>query len=160
MLDGDTIFMHDNAPIHIAKIVKECLGELEVTPLEWPPYSPVLNPIENLWSCLKQQIFKRDPNVAHMRRSRAALDHLAKIATNVWEELEMTLVNDLIDSVPRRLQAVASPFDCVEATIFASLKYPTTFNRCETTTIDLETRQSKRNFDASVIQASGCGEQQ
>ncbi|CCE30520.1 uncharacterized protein CPUR_04368 [Claviceps purpurea 20.1] len=40
MLDGDTIFMHDNAPIHTAKIVKECLEELEVTPLEWPPYKP------------------------------------------------------------------------------------------------------------------------
>ncbi|CCE35402.1 uncharacterized protein CPUR_06831 [Claviceps purpurea 20.1] len=60
MLDGDTIFMHDNAPIHTAKMVKECLEELEVTPLEWPPYSPNLDPIENLWSCLKQQIFKRD----------------------------------------------------------------------------------------------------
>ncbi|CCE28057.1 uncharacterized protein CPUR_01531 [Claviceps purpurea 20.1] len=44
-------------------------SELEVTPLKWPPYSPDLNPIENLSSCLKQQIFKRDPNVAHMRRS-------------------------------------------------------------------------------------------
>ncbi|KAG6124914.1 hypothetical protein E4U28_001227, partial [Claviceps purpurea] len=53
----------------------------------------------------------------------------------------------------RRASRVASPLDCVEATIFASLKYPTTFNRSETTTIDLETRQSKRNFDASVIQA-------
>ncbi|CCE34690.1 uncharacterized protein CPUR_08626 [Claviceps purpurea 20.1] len=106
MLDGDTVFMHDNVPIHTAKIVKECPEELGVSPLEWPPYSPGLNPIENLWSCLKQQIFQRDPKMTHMKRSQDALDDLEKIATNVWAELEMTLVNGLIDSVPRRLQAV------------------------------------------------------
>ncbi|CCE28811.1 probable NMT1-N-myristoyltransferase [Claviceps purpurea 20.1] len=106
MLDNDTIFMDDNLPIHMARNVKICLEELGMTPLEWPPYSPDLNPIENLWSCLKQQIFKRASNTAHTKESQAALDHLEKIATNVWDELEMTLVNDPIDSVSARLQAV------------------------------------------------------
>ncbi|CCE33282.1 uncharacterized protein CPUR_07206 [Claviceps purpurea 20.1] len=106
MLDSDTIVMHDNAPIHTARNVKICLEELGVTPLERPPHSPDLNHIENLWSCLKQQIIKRDSNMAHMKKSQAALDDLGKNATNVWDELDMTLVNDLIDSVADRLQAV------------------------------------------------------
>ncbi|CCE34536.1 uncharacterized protein CPUR_08469 [Claviceps purpurea 20.1] len=106
MLDSDTIFLDDNAPLHTARNVKICLEELEVTPLEWPPFSPDLNPTGNLWSCLEQQIFKRDSNMAHMKKSQATLDHLEKNATNVWGELEMTLVNDLIDSVPDRLQGV------------------------------------------------------
>ncbi|CCE29644.1 uncharacterized protein CPUR_03491 [Claviceps purpurea 20.1] len=96
MLDSDTIFMHDNAPIHTAKIVKDCLEELGVTPLDWPPSSPDLNPTENLWACLEQRIFKRDPNMAHMKKSQSALEHLEKIATNAWDELEKELA--VIDS--------------------------------------------------------------
>ncbi|CCE26748.1 uncharacterized protein CPUR_00217 [Claviceps purpurea 20.1] len=106
MLDSDTIFMHDNLPIQMARNVKFCLEELGRTSLEWPSYNPDLNHIENFWSCLKKQIFKRDSNMAHMKKSQAALDDLEKNATNVWDELEMTLVNDLVDSVLDRLQAV------------------------------------------------------
>ncbi|KAG6057126.1 hypothetical protein E4U16_004985, partial [Claviceps sp. LM84 group G4] len=39
----------------------------------------------------------------------AALEHLEEIAINVWEDMEIQLVNDLIDSPPRRLQAVEPP---------------------------------------------------
>jgi hypothetical protein len=44
---GD-IFMHDNAPVHQAGIVKNLLAELGIEVMKWPPYSPDLNPIENL----------------------------------------------------------------------------------------------------------------
>jgi transposase len=44
---GD-IFMHNNAPVHRARIVTGLLNRLGITVIEWPPYSPDLNPIENL----------------------------------------------------------------------------------------------------------------
>lgn len=44
----DAIFQHDNAPTHTALIVRALLRELNITLIDWPPYSPVLNPIENL----------------------------------------------------------------------------------------------------------------
>ena len=60
LLDGDNIFMHDNAPIHTARIVRDYLeNELAFPILDWPPYSPDLNPIENLWKTLKQRIHKK-----------------------------------------------------------------------------------------------------
>jgi transposase len=40
--------MHNNASMHTAQIIKALLEELGVNLMVWPPYSPDLNPIENL----------------------------------------------------------------------------------------------------------------
>lgn len=47
-LDHNAIFQQDNAPVHTAYIVRNALNELECEIMEWPPYSPDLDPIENL----------------------------------------------------------------------------------------------------------------
>jgi hypothetical protein len=41
-------FMHDNAPIHSAKKVTKWLQDNAIPSMEWPPYSPDLNPIEHM----------------------------------------------------------------------------------------------------------------
>ena len=60
LLNEDNIFMRDNAPIHTARVVRDYLeNKLAFPILDWPPYSPDLNPIKNLWKTLKQQIHKK-----------------------------------------------------------------------------------------------------
>ena len=48
VLDFDSIFIQDNASIHTAHLVREWLDSNSIQVIDWPPYSPDLNPIENV----------------------------------------------------------------------------------------------------------------
>lgn len=65
----------------------------------WPANSPDLNPIENLWHILRTNIKRRVPTP--MRK-----EDLAATLQEEWAKLNMDMVNKLIESMPRRLQAV------------------------------------------------------
>uniref|UniRef100_A0A8C6PEG7 Tc1-like transposase DDE domain-containing protein n=1 Tax=Nothobranchius furzeri TaxID=105023 RepID=A0A8C6PEG7_NOTFU len=57
----NTIFMQDNAPSHTSKYSTAWLarkGIKEEKLMAWPPCSPDLIPIENLWSIIKCEIYK------------------------------------------------------------------------------------------------------
>ena len=43
------IFMQDNASIHNANVVKKWFADMNIPVVDWPPYSPDLNPIEYIW---------------------------------------------------------------------------------------------------------------
>lgn len=91
-------FMQDGAPCHTSKKVKEWLDNCEVDYIkDWPANSPDLNPIENLWSFLKNEIKKEDTS---------SLPKLKATLQRVWESLPQDKLQSLVDSVPRRLQAV------------------------------------------------------
>ena len=93
-----TIFMQDGAPCHRSKVVKEFLMKNRVKVLDWPGNSPDLNPIENLWSQMKDLVAEKQPP------SAAALVAAIK---DVWvKEIKNDYCASLVASVPRRLQAV------------------------------------------------------
>ena len=98
-----TIFMQDGAPCHRSKVVKEFLMKNRVKVLDWPGNSPDLNPIENLWSQMKDLVAEKQPP------SAAALVAAIK---DVWvKEIKNDYCPSLVASMPRRLQAV---IDAVE----------------------------------------------
>jgi transposase len=102
--------MQDNAPVHRSKLVQQWLQpwleERHAEGVDWPQYSPDLNPIENLWKLLKERIMKAQPSLKDMPNSTAALDLLISTAQQVWGEFGDDLMDHLIDSMRRRLQAV------------------------------------------------------
>jgi predicted nuclease with RNAse H fold len=86
--------------------LKNWAEENGVTVVDWPPYSPDLNPIENLWKLLKERICSKYPELSLMPKNSASMQRLCEAAVEVWEEFDEDLLATLIESMPRRLEAV------------------------------------------------------
>ena len=56
LLAENSILVLDNSSVHKSKMVKEILNELRISHLFLPPYSPDFNPIELLWSKMKNTL--------------------------------------------------------------------------------------------------------
>lgn len=96
----DFIFQQDNDPKHKSKMAKQWFENQGITLLDWPPQSPDLNPIEHLWTYLKNQL-KDNYEVA----PKGVWELWERVAKE-WEEIEPEECQRLIESMPRRLEAV------------------------------------------------------
>jgi transposase len=65
--------------------------------VDCPPYSPNLNPIENLWKMLKAKTMGFHPELVSMKNNEATKDHLIKCAQEAWDFLEDDMLNKLAD---------------------------------------------------------------
>lgn len=72
--------MHDNAPVHTAAIVQQVLAQLELEVMIWPPYSPDLNPIENIWALMKNKIYELHPGLEKAPNTQETLKQLIETA--------------------------------------------------------------------------------
>ena len=57
---GDVKILMDNHPVH--KSINSLLfyKEYKIKVIDFPPYSPDLNPIENIWEKIKKEIMKKE----------------------------------------------------------------------------------------------------
>ena len=90
------IFQQDNAPCHVSVSTLNFLNENGFSILEnWPPQSPDLNIIENVWSYLKRRVSKRNPK---------CLEELIRFSFQEFSKIPTVYIQKLYRSVPRRLQ--------------------------------------------------------
>ena len=94
-------FQHDNARPHVARVCRDFLNQNDVQVLDWPPYSPDLNPIEHLWDALDRRVRKRvnvPNNVAQLQ--------LALIQE--WNNIPQRTIDNLVGSMVRRVRAATA----------------------------------------------------
>ena len=92
--------MHDNIPVHRAEIIKQILDELQIQVMVWPPYSPDLNPIENLWALMKAIIYERYPELEKALDNNETLEKLIEAAKKRGMLLMSTSSFDVIRWIP------------------------------------------------------------
>jgi transposase len=96
---GNGIFQEDNASPHTSKIATATRDASGTEFLPWPPQSPDLNPIENLWRELKRAVYNR-------QKKPKNLTELKKVVKLEWKKIPLRLIHVLVDSMPRRVEAV------------------------------------------------------
>jgi len=92
-------FMQDNARCHKTALISNFLEKNSIPTLPWPPSSPDLNPIENLWGILKSRRQKR----FGFPLSKSAL---IEQVFEIWEELDQEILTNLVLSIENRLNEV------------------------------------------------------
>ena len=91
------IFMQNGA-VPSSKVAKNFLDSNNIGLLEWPGNSPDLNPIENLWTNMKNKVSEKQP---------LSGAELVKAIKEVWvKEISKEYCQNLIESMPRKIKAV------------------------------------------------------
>ena len=99
-------FMQDGARIHTARKVVNQFIDYVIPTLPWLAYSPDLNPIEHLWSILKQWITKHHPELKTMGKSNADYEALRQAIQEAWHAIDQDEINNLIRSMDHRVNHV------------------------------------------------------
>ena len=101
LLGDDFVWQQDNDPKHTSYLLQDFFEKCEdrgtCSLLPWPSYSPDLNPIEHLW-------YKVD-RMAKERSCNTTLE-LFEAVEAAWKAVPLSYLQNLIDSMPRRIEAV------------------------------------------------------
>jgi transposase len=98
-IPGRWHLMQDNAPCHRSEAVKRFLRKKKVDFIDWPPYSPDLNPIENIWNWMKHVLETEYPVCKSAEEIEARF-------FEIWQTITPEMCSNYCSNYERRLLAV------------------------------------------------------
>ena len=94
---GEWWLLHDNDKKFHSNVVQEFLHNAGVSSLEFPAYSPDLNPIENLWATMARAV---------EQHRCETMEELQDAVAEEWKKLDRGHMGNLVRSMPERCAAV------------------------------------------------------
>lgn len=98
--DSEWTLVQDSAPYHTTNAVYQLFKKKKVKVIhrdQWPAQSPDLNPIEHVWSVLKDHIKKKPPHTK---------EELKKIAKKEWSKISQDIIDNCVIGLTSRLKSV------------------------------------------------------
>lgn len=92
---GQWWYQQDNWSVHTASTSQVWFHNHGIDLIDWPAWSPDLNPIENLWNDLKRRVY------AHHSKTMEELEHWIGIE---WQATDLNFISHICRSMPHRLQ--------------------------------------------------------
>ena len=93
---GNGIFMQDNARCHVSRETKAWLERQNIPVMDWPPYSPDLNPLENLWGILSNIVYSHG-------KQYYTIQELGVAVKTTWSNIRIEHLQTLSMSMPNRI---------------------------------------------------------
>lgn len=90
------IFQQDGASAHRARATLNWLDNLGVQLMQWPAISPDMNPMENVWGVMAQEVY------SHGRRQFMTIDDLRQCVHQTWNNLSANYIDELNKSMHDR----------------------------------------------------------
>ncbi|GFX69141.1 transposable element Tcb2 transposase [Trichonephila clavipes] len=94
-IGDDFILLDDNSRPHRANLVEDSLFEEGIVRMEWPAYSPYMDPIGHVWDALGRRVAGHQP-------PSQTLQELERALLEEWDRIPQLVINSLIDSMPQR----------------------------------------------------------
>ena len=92
-------FLHDNDKKFKSHLVQNYVHNAGIQLIDFPAYSPDLNPMENLWAIMAREVEKHYDNCP-------TIEILQDTIAELWKSLCIEYMQKLVASMPNRIAAV------------------------------------------------------